>query len=57
MKLASSIGAEKYLECSARENDGVVEVFEAAMQLGLAQRTKKRRKRKRKSLLNLFASH
>ena len=55
MKLAASIGAEKYLECSTKDNDGVVEVFEAAMQLGLAQGTKKRRKRK--SLLNLFASH
>ncbi|EME40129.1 hypothetical protein DOTSEDRAFT_137782 [Dothistroma septosporum NZE10] len=54
VETAASIGAEKYLECSAKDGDGVVQVFGAAIQLALSHRRKERRKR---SFFRRFASH
>jgi hypothetical protein len=36
--VAQKIGAYKYLECSARNNDGVKEVFEHATRAALAKK-------------------
>jgi Ras family protein A len=41
--MAERIGAACYLECSAKENDGVREVFEAATRAALRGKKKKRR--------------
>ncbi|OMH86190.1 GTP-binding protein rho1 [Zancudomyces culisetae] len=43
MSVAQKIGAFKYLECSAKTNDGVREVFEAATRAALLSKTKKKR--------------
>ncbi|ODQ52890.1 GTPase rho1 [Saitoella complicata NRRL Y-17804] len=42
--VAQKIGADKYLECSAKLNDGVREVFEHATRAALSQRQKKNKK-------------
>ncbi|OMJ15528.1 GTP-binding protein rhoA [Smittium culicis] len=41
--VSNKIGAIKYLECSAKENDGIREVFEAATRAALQIKTKKKR--------------
>ncbi|KAI6241139.1 hypothetical protein M3Y99_00386400 [Aphelenchoides fujianensis] len=41
-KMAESIGAQAYIECSAREGENVYEVFERAARAALETRTKKR---------------
>ena len=40
---AEKIGAIKYLECSAKANDGVREVFEAATRAALTAKPKKKK--------------
>ncbi|PVU86956.1 hypothetical protein BB560_005979 [Smittium megazygosporum] len=42
MAVAQKIGAFQYLECSAKENDGVREVFEAATRAALQTKQKKK---------------
>jgi len=42
--VARKIGAAKYLECSAKMNDGVREVFEHATRAALLRRTGKKNK-------------
>jgi len=42
--MATKISAYKYLECSAKTNDGVNEVFEHATRAALMYRKKKRRR-------------
>ncbi|KAJ1963795.1 GTP-binding protein Rho1 [Dipsacomyces acuminosporus] len=42
--VAQKIGAAKYLECSAKNNDGVREVFETATRAALLAKTKKKKK-------------
>jgi Ras homolog gene family, member A len=37
MAIASKIGAEDYLECSAKSNEGVCEVFHFATRVALGQ--------------------
>ncbi|PVV00044.1 hypothetical protein BB559_000172 [Furculomyces boomerangus] len=43
MAVANKIGAYKYLECSAKTNDGVRQVFETATRAALQTKTKKKR--------------
>jgi len=43
MAVASKIGAYKYLECSAKLNDGVKEVFEYATRAALLAKSKKKK--------------
>ena len=43
LAVAEKIGATAYLECSARNNEGVREVFEAAAKAALITRKKRRR--------------
>ncbi|KAA3673482.1 uncharacterized protein DEA37_0010345 [Paragonimus westermani] len=43
-RLAKSIGAVGYLECSAKLNSGVKEVFNTAIQCGLDNRVNKPKK-------------
>ncbi|PVU91112.1 hypothetical protein BB561_004565 [Smittium simulii] len=43
MAVATKIGAYQYLECSAKDNDGVREVFETATRAALQTKTKKKR--------------
>ncbi|KAF3312423.1 GTP-binding protein Rho1 [Orbilia oligospora] len=45
-ELRRKIGAEKYIECSAKTNEGVRGVFETATRLALTARPQKRRKRR-----------
>ncbi|KAK9766637.1 GTP-binding protein Rho1 [Basidiobolus ranarum] len=42
--VANKIGAYKYLECSAKENDGVRQVFEHATRAALLTKTKQKKK-------------
>ena len=42
--VAKKIGAVKYLECSAKTNEGVREVFEHATRAALTTRTIKKKK-------------
>ena len=46
MAIASKIGAEDYLECSAKMNEGVREVFHYATRVALSQSNGRRIKRK-----------
>lgn len=43
LAVAQKIGAYKYLECSAKSNDGVKEVFEHATRAALLAKTKKKK--------------
>jgi len=43
-EVAKTIEANKYLECSAKDNDGVTAVFEAATRCALAAKEKKKGK-------------
>lgn len=43
LKMKERIGADKYLECSAKKNLGVREVFEAATKAALAIKYKKKK--------------
>ena len=49
-EIALKFGAIAYLECSAKDNDGVREVFETAARALLPQQKKKRKM----SLLKMF---
>ena len=43
MAVSQKIGAYKYLECSAKSQDGVKEVFEHATRAALLAKSKKKR--------------
>ena len=43
LAVAQKIGAYKYLECSAKKNDGVKDVFEHATRAALMAKTKKKK--------------
>jgi Ras homolog gene family, member A len=45
--LCKKIGAYKYLECSAKTNEGVRDVFECATRAALLRRPKKNKKSRR----------
>ena len=45
--VARQIGARSYMECSAKENSGVKEIFQEALKIGLVyQQTRRRHVRK-----------
>lgn len=44
LSVAQKIGAYKYLECSAKANDGVKEVFEHATRAAMLSKPKKAKK-------------
>ncbi|KAJ3085367.1 GTP-binding protein Rho1 [Quaeritorhiza haematococci] len=46
LSVAQKIGAYRYLECSAKQNDGVKEVFEHATRAALLAKTRKKNKKK-----------
>ncbi|WFD23986.1 RHO4 protein [Malassezia equina] len=50
-RLAATIGARQYVECSARTGEGVAAVFDAALDAAMRERTWKRRWRQRKCVL------
>ena len=50
-EVRKKIGAHKYLECSAKTNDGVREVFEHATRAALLSSSKKGGKKDKKCLV------
>ncbi|KAJ7836715.1 cell division control protein 42 [Mycena leptocephala] len=46
-RMAREVGAAKYLECSAKTLEGVKDVFDQAIAVGVAQRSKEEKTRRR----------
>lgn len=51
-KLAETIGTKDYIECSAKNNEGVQEVFEAASRVALKAHTQKRQRNHKKCIIS-----